>query len=106
MEPERAVVGFETLKAKHSAVDSRGALQIEPIAGLRIRPTRPVPHEDGHLIEIARATWPEMERPVVQVHMTTTLAGRVRAWGLHRRNTDRLFVATGLVRIVCYDGRR
>ena len=106
MEPESTLVGFGFLKAKHSAVNSRGALQIEPLAGLRIRLTRPVPHEDGHLIEIARSTWPEMEWPVVQVHMTTTLPGRVRAWGLHRRNTDRLFVAAGLVRIVCYDGRR
>jgi len=106
MESENDLVGFEVLKAKHSAVNSRGALRMEPLAGLMIRPTRPVPHEDGHLIEIARSTWPEMERPVVQVHMTTTLAGRVRAWGLHRRNTDRLFVAAGLVRIVCYDGRR
>jgi dTDP-4-dehydrorhamnose 3,5-epimerase len=29
----------------------------------------------------------------------------VRAWGLHRRSTDRLFVVKGLVSIVVYDGR-
>ena len=42
---------------------------------------------------------------MVQVHVTTTLAGRIRAWGLHQVSTDRLFVVSGLVRIVVYDGR-
>jgi dTDP-4-dehydrorhamnose 3,5-epimerase len=41
----------------------------------------------------------------VQVHVTTTLVGRVRAWGLHQRLTDRLFVVSGLVKIVVFDGR-
>jgi len=71
----------------------------------RTRPARPVPHEDGTLAEIARAGWPELVEPIVQVHLTTTMAGRVRAWGLHRRSTDRLFVIRGLVSIVVYDGR-
>jgi dTDP-4-dehydrorhamnose 3,5-epimerase len=100
------VIGVEALAAKHSAVDSRGDPSFRLIAGLRLRPTRPVPHQDGHLIEIARTGWEVLDQPIVQVHMTTTLPGRVRAWGLHRRSTDRLFVASGLVKIVCYDGRR
>jgi len=41
----------------------------------------------------------------VQVHLTTTQPGRTRAWGLHQRSTDRLFVVSGLVSIVVYDGR-
>jgi dTDP-4-dehydrorhamnose 3,5-epimerase len=101
-----AIAGAAALRNKHSAVDAAGGLRLEPIAGLRFRAVRPVPHEDGHLMEIARATWPEIDEPVVQVHMTTTLPGRVRAWGLHKRSTDRLFVAAGLVKIACFDGRR
>ena len=100
------IQGFDATVPKRSAVDSRGDLQVDLIDGLRIRLTRPVPHEDGHLIEIARATWDTLDEPIMQVHMTTTFPGRVRAWGLHRRTTDRLFVASGLVHIVCYDGRR
>jgi dTDP-4-dehydrorhamnose 3,5-epimerase len=49
--------------------------------------------------------WELLDEPIVQVHMSTTLPGRVRAWGLHQRTSDRLFVASGLVHIVCYDGR-
>lgn len=90
---------------KRSAVDHRGALRQRPVEGVVFRPTRPVCHEDGVLTEVTRATWPEMDQPVVQTHVTTTLPGRIRAWGLHQRSTDRLFVVKGLVSIVVFDPR-
>ena len=99
------VLGRDALVAKSSAVDARGEWRRRPIAGLEFRTTRPVPHEDGHVAEVARADWDIIGGPVVQVHTTTTFAGRIRAWGLHQRSTDRLFVVTGLVRIVVFDGR-
>ncbi len=99
------VVGADELLAKRSAVDARGALHGTPIAGLRFRPVRPVPHEDGVVTEVARASWGELDDPIVQVHTTTTMPGRIRAWGLHQRSTDRLFVVSGLVKIAVFDGR-
>ena len=99
------VVGGEELVAKQSAVDARGALRVVPIEGVVFRPTRPVPHEDGHVTEVARSTWDVLGDPIVQVHVTTTLPGRVRAWGLHQGLSDRLFVVDGLVKIVVFDGR-
>lgn len=103
---KKSIEGQELLVRKQSAVRAGGALRMEPIHGVRIRLVRPVPHEDGFLTEIARQGWEVLDQPVVQVHMTTTLPGRIRAWGLHRRTSDRLFVASGLVRIVCYDARK
>ena len=99
------VIGGSELVAKASAVDANGDLRLEPIHDLVFRPTRPVPHEDGHVTEVARASWDIIGGPVVQVHITTTLPGRIRAWGLHQRSTDRLFVVSGLVKIVVFDGR-
>lgn len=99
------VTGIDRLVAKASAVDPQGGLRQQPIDGVGFRPVRPVPHEDGTVAEIARAAWDEIDQPIVQVHLTTTMAGRVRAWGLHRFSTDRLFVVRGLVSIVVYDGR-
>ncbi|MEZ5288214.1 MAG: dTDP-4-dehydrorhamnose 3,5-epimerase family protein [Vicinamibacterales bacterium] len=99
------VRGLERLLQKQSAVDGAGALRAALIEGLRFRPTRPVPHEDGTLAEIARADWGEIDAPIVHVHVTTTEPGRIRAWGLHQRSTDRLFVVKGLVSIVVFDGR-
>jgi dTDP-4-dehydrorhamnose 3,5-epimerase len=100
------VVGAEVLAAKRSAVDERGNLRGELVAGVQFRPARPVPHEDGHVTEVARAGWEILGQPLVQVHITTTFAGRVRAWGLHQRVTDRLFVVAGLIKIAVFDGRR
>jgi dTDP-4-dehydrorhamnose 3,5-epimerase len=99
------IVGGSHLVAKQSAVDAEGLLRQTLIDGVRFRPVRPVPHEDGTVAEIARAAWPEIDLEIVQVHLTTTYAGRVRAWGLHQRSTDRLFVVKGLVSIVVFDGR-
>ena len=103
--PPTRIAGLERLVPKHSAVDAVGRLRQDPIEGLRFRPVRPVPHEDGVVSEVARASWDEIDLPIEQVHITTTLPGRVRAWGLHQVSTDRLFVVRGLVSIVVYDGR-
>jgi dTDP-4-dehydrorhamnose 3,5-epimerase len=99
------VLGDAELRAKKSAVDAQGRLRNSPIEAVRFRSTRPVPHEDGHVAEVARATWDIIGGPIVQVHTTTTFPGRIRAWGLHQRSTDRLFVVEGLVQIVVFDGR-
>src|SRR3984893_8947588 len=99
------VVGSSDLFAKQSAVTVLGELRARAIHDVQVRPTRPVPHEDGHVTEVARASWDIIGEPIVQVHITTTFPGRVRAWGLHEASTDRLFVVRGLVSIVVYDGR-
>lgn len=99
------VVGGDELAAKQSAVNEQGKLRATPIDGVTFRQIRPVPHEDGHVTEVARASWPDLAGPVVQVHLTTTFPGRIRAWGLHQASTDRLFVVSGLVKIVVFDGR-
>lgn len=101
-----AIVGYEKLVPKRSAVTSEGVWRAVPIEGLQFRPTRPIPHEDGTVAEVARTAWPEIDRPIGQVHVTTTQPGRIRAWGLHQRSIDRLFVVSGLVSVVVYDGRR
>ena len=100
------VLAAEELVAKQSAVDREGRLLGSLISGVQFRPTRPVPHADGHLTEVARASWDLLGKPIVQVHVTTTLARRVRAWGLHPLGMDRLFVVSGLVTLVVFDGRK
>jgi dTDP-4-dehydrorhamnose 3,5-epimerase len=56
--------------------------------------------------EVARTDWKELVDPIVQIHLTTTFSGRIRAWGLHQESTDRLFIVSGLVKIVIFDGRQ
>jgi len=99
------IVGIEELLAKQSAVDEAGRLRNSSIDGVRFRPTRPVAHDNGHVSEVARTSWDIFEAPIVQVHITTTLARGVRAWGLHQHGTDRLFVVSGLIKFAVFDGR-
>ena len=100
------IQGYAELVSKKSAVNKAGELLRTPIEGVVFRPARPVPHEDGHVTEVARADWDMLREPLVQVHITTTYSGRIRGWGLHERSSDRLFVVSGLVKIVVFDGRR
>jgi len=76
--------------AKQSAVNEAGSLRQDPIDGLAVRPIRPVAHEDGFVTEVAREVWPEIDRPIVQVHVTMTFPDRIRARGMHEASTDRL----------------
>jgi hypothetical protein len=69
---EPNVIGGDELVAKQSAVDEQGKLRAVPIDGVIFRPVRPVPHEDGYVTEVARASWDELADLVVQVHLTTT----------------------------------
>lgn len=100
------VEGFAQAVPRHSYTTPAGELRIELIDGLRYRGTRTVSHSDGHLVEAFRADWGLTEAPTVQVNLTLTFPGRIRAWGIHRLTTDRLFAAAGSLCIVCYDGRR
>ncbi len=95
------VVGGEELLAKHSAVSAEGRLRLVPIDGLILRQIRPVPHEDGHVTEVARASWPNS-----LIRLSRFMSPPICAWGLHQKSTDRLFVVSGLVTIVVFDGRR
>ena len=100
------VEGFTSALGKKSHTSAEGALRLTLIEGVRYRLLRPVSHRDGHLSEAFRADWNMTEAPIVQVNVTVTFPGRIRAWGIHRFTVDRLFASTGSLCIVCYDGRR
>jgi len=100
------VEGMEAAIAKQSLTTSKGDLRLTPIDGVIHRAARPVSHHHGHLTEAFRADWGVTDFPIVQVNLTTTFPGRIRAWGIHRFTVDRLFAATGSLCVVCFDGRR
>jgi dTDP-4-dehydrorhamnose 3,5-epimerase len=101
----KQVHGFAKAVSLTSRTTADGTPRIELIEGVEYRQARPVSHAHGHLTEVFRKDWGIGNFPVVQVNLTTTFPGRVRAWGIHRETTDRLFAASGAFYIVCYDGR-
>jgi dTDP-4-dehydrorhamnose 3,5-epimerase len=100
------VEGFDAASARRSHTTADGGLRIDLIDGVRYRLTRPVSHQNGHLVEAFRDDWGLTEAPIVQVNLSITFPGCIRAWGIHRVTVDRLFAASGSLQIVCYDGRR
>lgn len=99
------VAGSDAAFRRTSMTSASGDVRRSPIDGVDVRLTRPVTHHHGHLTEVLRQDWGVLDAPIVQVNLTQTFPGRVRAWGLHESTTDRLMAFSGLLCIVCYDGR-
>ncbi len=78
---------------------------LQPIDGVRFKEVKHVPTEYGRLTEIFRLDWGLDEKEVGQVFQLQLAPGFVSAWHAHESTTDRLFVNSGLVKLVLFDGR-
>jgi dTDP-4-dehydrorhamnose 3,5-epimerase len=61
--------------------------------------------DNGVLTEMWRADWRVDELGVGQVFQRVMTPGALSAWHAHRVTTDRLFCATGRIKVVLFDGR-
>ena len=79
----------------------------EPIGieGVVAREVSNVLTDNGCLAEVWRADWELDDLGVAHVFQRTLDPGTVSAWHAHRVTTDRLFCATGRLRVALYDGR-
>lgn len=68
------------------------------------RATSHVDHR-GSLTEIVNFSNPFWDEPIVYSYCFTIAPGRIKGWGMHRKQADRYFLASGNVRVVLYDGR-
>ena len=76
-----------------------------PIEGVDIREVLHVPRDHGIITEMYRPEWDPTGLPVVQVYQSRLFPGAIGAWSCHGRQTDRLFVNQGHVKIVLFDAR-
>lgn len=74
------------------------------IDGVKIKKLKVIPDERGRLMEILRSDDELFER-FGQAYVTTTLPGVVKAWHLHRRQTDNVACVQGMIKLVIYDPR-
>jgi dTDP-4-dehydrorhamnose 3,5-epimerase len=74
------------------------------IDGVKIKKLKVIPDERGRLMEILRADDELFER-FGQVYATTTYPGVVKAWHLHRKQTDNIVCIQGMIKLVVYDPR-
>ena len=76
------------------------------ISGVLLKEVRNVPGNSGMLTEVFRQDWFAERIAVDQVFQVRFQPGTVSAWHAHAFTTDRLFVNSGMMLIVLYDGRR
>ena len=74
------------------------------IDGIQIKKLKVIPDERGRLMEILRNDDDLFER-FGQVYVTTTYPEVVKAWHLHRNQTDNIACVQGMIKLVIYDPR-
>jgi dTDP-4-dehydrorhamnose 3,5-epimerase len=74
------------------------------IDGVEIKKLKVIPDERGRLMEILRSD-DALFRKFGQVYMTTTYPGVVKAWHLHRIQTDHVACLWGMIKLALYDPR-
>lgn len=74
------------------------------IDGVVITRLTVIPDDRGRLMEIMRCDDEGFER-FGQVYITTTYPGVVKAWHMHRLQTDHMAAVQGMFRLALYDAR-
>jgi len=74
------------------------------IEGVYVKKLRVIPDERGRLMEILRSD-DKLFQKFGQVYMTTTYPGVVKAWHLHRQQTDNIACVQGMIKLALYDPR-
>ncbi|MHB0977109.1 MAG: dTDP-4-dehydrorhamnose 3,5-epimerase family protein [Candidatus Aquicultorales bacterium] len=74
------------------------------IEGVTIKKLVVVPDERGRLMEIFRSD-DELFENFGQVYVTTTLPGVIKAWHLHKEQTDHVACVRGMIKLAMFDGR-
>jgi len=74
------------------------------IDGVRVKQLRVIPDERGWLMEILRCD-DEFFTKFGQVYITTAYPGVVKAWHMHKKQTDNFTCVHGQMKVALYDAR-
>lgn len=74
------------------------------IDGVVAKNLKKIVDERGWLMEILRSDWDFFEK-FGQVYITTAYPKIVKAWHMHKKQTDNLVCVKGEAKLVLYDGR-
>ncbi|MDH4218813.1 MAG: dTDP-4-dehydrorhamnose 3,5-epimerase family protein [Candidatus Aminicenantes bacterium] len=74
------------------------------IEGVKIKKLKVIPDERGRLMEILRSD-DDLFLQFGQVYITTTYPGVVKAWHLHKKQTDNVACIQGMIKLALYDPR-
>jgi dTDP-4-dehydrorhamnose 3,5-epimerase len=75
------------------------------IKDVSVKPLRVIPDERGWLMEILRSDDKEFTK-FGQVYVTTAYPGVVKAWHMHKKQTDNFTCIAGMMKVVLFDSRK
>jgi len=75
------------------------------IKGVRVKKLMVIPDERGWLMEILRCD-DELFEKFGQVYLTTAYPGVVKAWHMHKKQTDNFTCIRGMMKVALYDARK
>jgi dTDP-4-dehydrorhamnose 3,5-epimerase len=75
------------------------------IKDVKTKKLRAIPDERGWLMEILRSD-DEVFQKFGQVYVTTAFPGVVKAWHMHKEQTDNVACIHGMMKVVLYDDRK
>ena len=96
---------FENAVKDGQLVDREWNVLEMPIDGVTVTEIRHVPRDHGVITEMYRSEWDPTGLPVLQSYQSRLYPGAIGAWSCHARSIDRLFVSSGHIKAVLYDGR-
>ena len=74
------------------------------IEGVKTKILKVIPDDRGRVMEILRADDDFFEK-FGQVYLTTTYPGVVKAWHMHKDQTDNVTCIQGMIKLALYDSR-
>ena len=86
-------------------ITSQWQILQERIDGVEVKEVLHVPRDHGVITEMYRAEWDTTGLPVLQAYQSRLYPGAIGAWSCHAKSIDRLFVNSGHLKVVLYDGR-
>jgi dTDP-4-dehydrorhamnose 3,5-epimerase len=92
-------------KDKESITSDWDLVNQKLIDGVKTKEVKNVIKNNGVLTEVWRSSWKLDTEKVDQVFQVTLNPGEITDWHIHEFTTDRIFVNSGLVKIVLYDSR-
>jgi dTDP-4-dehydrorhamnose 3,5-epimerase len=75
------------------------------IEGVIVQQLRLIADERGWLMEVLRSDW-ELFEQFAQAYVTAAYPQVVKAWHMHRGQTDNIACVRGMVKLVLCDGRK
>lgn len=76
-----------------------------PLEGVVVREVLHVPGNHGVITEMYRPEWDPTGAAIVHLYQSRLYPGAIGAWSCHAIAVDRLFVSSGHVKVVLFDGR-